>query len=214
MKKILAIILCAVILCAMPIVASAEESLTDVTDQTETVTETLPEDEVETTPTEILVDYVKSHVEELSVICTLLLTIFYEVRKHGKLNGSIGILNNNAIAVAEKSEDAIKTALTKVECMAEQVEGYKKSFDAILEEIRKSDDEKKALQDALLKVENYLKTAKLANIEFASELANLIGLSNIPNTKKEEFFSAHRAAVDAIIEVERTEVNIDDGQTT
>ncbi len=208
MKKILVFILCAMLMMALPIVASAEEAEVP-TEEVVAEGETM---EAEKTIAEIIVEYVQSHFEEISVIGTLLLTIFYEIRKHGKLNGSIGTLNNNAITVAEKSADAINAALDKVAEISKQVEGYQQAFNSLLEEIRISEDEKTALKDALVKVESYLNTSKLANLEFADELANLLCLANIPNAKKEEFFSRHRAAVDAIAEAETAEVKADDGQ--
>lgn len=211
MKKIIAFILCAMLICALPIVASAEE---EIPTENEIVTEgAVPGEEVapEKTMTEVIADWVQENIEEISVIGTLLATIFYEIRKHGKLNGSIGTLNNNAVTIAEKSADAINAALSKVDAISEKVDGYKKAFDTLLEEIRVGDEEKKALTDALIKVEEYLKSAKLANVEFADELANLLCLSNIPNSKKEEFFSRHRAALDAITASEHTEVIENDG---
>ena len=210
MKKIIAFILCAMLICALPIVASAEEA----PDANVTVTEEVTEEVIEKTMTEVITEWVQANIEEISVIGTLLATIFYEVRKHGKLNGSIGTLNNNAVTIAEKSADAVNKALSKVEAISEKVDGYKQAFDTLLEEIRVGDEEKKALTDALIKVEEYLKSAKLANVEFADELANLLCLANIPNSKKEEFFSRHRAAVDAIAVAEHTEVKEDVGNET
>lgn len=208
MKKILVFILCAMLMMALPIVASAEEAEVP----TEEVVAEGETTEAEKTIAETIVEYVKSHFEEISVIGTLLLTIFYEIRKHGKLNGSIGTLNNNAITVAEKSADAINSAMDKVEAISKQVDEYHKAFDSLIEEIRISETEKTALKDALVKVESYLNTSKLANLEFADELANLLCLANIPNSKKEELFSSHRAAVAAIAEAETAEVKVDDGQ--
>jgi hypothetical protein len=206
------------LICAVPFVASAEETVPDGTEQTETITETSPEVEVEKTTTEIVVDYIKSHIEELSVIGTLLVTIFYEIRKHGKLTGSIGTLNNNAIAVAENSATAIKTALTEVEGIADIVKNYKDEIAALLGEIRKSAEEKKSLEETLSHVETFLKTAKLATLELSNEVAELLVLANIPNSKKDELYSRHRAAVDAIATaetvVEHTEVIEDDGSET
>ncbi len=213
MKKIFAFILCAVLLCAVPIVASAEE--TPIPDETVTQgnnsgAETVPE--TEQSMTEMIVGYVKSHVEEISVIITLILTMFYEIRKHGKLNGSIGTLNNNAVTVAEKSAAAINSALSKVEGVMDIVDGYKAKIETLLEEIRISEEEKKALADALVRVESYLNTAKIANMEFANELAELLCLANIPNSKKEELYARHMDGVHKLEAAE--EVKSDDGQET
>ena len=87
MKKILAFILCALLICATPIVASAEDGATDSTETSSTENQTV---------TEKIVGYVQDNIEEISVIGTLIVTMFYEIRKHGKLSGSIGILNKNA----------------------------------------------------------------------------------------------------------------------
>lgn len=197
MKKIIFLLLCVILVFAMPVVAFAEE--------TEVDTEAAPEEE---TVTETIVGYVQEHFEEISVIGTLALTIFYEINKHRKLNGSIGTLNNNAIAVAQNSSMAIDSALTKVMAIAETVQGYKDEFNALLTEIRTSVDEKRSLEETLGELEKHLKASKLANMEFANELAELLCLANIPNAKKEELYSRHRAAL-ASIEVE--EVNADDG---
>ena len=195
MKRFLVFALCLMLLFAFPVVAYAAEDGA----------------EVEKTMTEEVVDYVKGHVEELSVIGTLLLTIFYEVRKHGKLNGSIGTLNNNAITVAQNSAEAIKAALAGVEGIAEVVNKYKDEIEALLGEIRKSAEEKKALEETLSHVEGLLKTSKLATLELANEVAELLVLANIPVSKKEELYSRHRAAVTAI-SVAESEVTAHDGE--
>jgi hypothetical protein len=226
MKKILAFILCAMLICATPIVAFAEgesadavEPNTSVTDNLPTEGETATEGEIsgeetvpEKTMTEVIVEWVQSNFEEISVIGTLLVGIFYEIRKHGKLNGSIGTLNNNAIAVAENSATAIKTALAEVEDIAEVVRNYKGEIASLLGEIRKSAEEKKSLEETLCHVETFLKTAKSATLELSNEVAELLVLANIPNSKKEELYSRHRAAVDAISLAETTEVIHDDGK--
>lgn len=220
MKKIIAFILCAVLLCTMTIVAHAEGEIVDAGATEEAVVTNNPAAEENATEgensadtgftTEAIVSYIKSHIEEISVIGTLLLTIFYEVRKHGKLNGSIGTLNNNAITVAENSAAAIKSALAEVEGIAEVVENYKNEIKELLDEIRKNADEKESLETTLAHVEKFLSTSKLATLELSNEVAELLVLANIPNAKKEELYSRHRAAVDAIA-IAESEVKSDEG---
>lgn len=195
MKRFLVLMLCIMLLMVTPVVAYAAEEGA----------------EVEQTMTDEIVDYVTSHPEELSVIATLILTIIYEVRKHGKLNGSIGTLNNNAITVAQNSAEAIKTALAGVEGIAEVVNKYKDEIEALLGEIRKSAEEKKALEETLSHVEGLLKTSKLATLELANEVAELLVLANIPPSKKEELYARHRAAVNAI-GIAESEVTTHDGE--
>jgi hypothetical protein len=184
MKKFLMLMLCVLLMLAVPTVAFAEAS------------ETVPEETVpDKTITEIVVDYVTEHVEEVSVIGTLVVGMFYELRKHKKLNGSIGILNNNAIAVAENSATTIKD-------VANVVNEYRAEFETVLKEIRKSAEEKKCLEDTLSHVETFLKTAKLATLELSNEVAELLVLANIPNSKKEELYARHKQAVHKLKEAE------------
>jgi hypothetical protein len=187
MKKIIAFILCAVILCAMLIFAWA----TGIT-------------------TAEIAAYIEHNFKEIVLIGVLILNIFFDIGKHGKLNGSIGTLNNNAIAVAENSANAIKVSSDEVKNASSEIKKYKDAVEELLDEIRKSDKEKKALESTIARVEMLLNTSKLAMIELANEVAELLVLANIPNSKKEEFYSRHRAAVNAIA-IAESEVKSDEG---
>lgn len=223
MKRILAALLCALLLCAVPITAFAEEidsaeAEGTVEDNSTPETEAPTEDEIsgeedapELTPeeeaaltTEKIIAYVQEHLEEISVIITMILTVFYQIRKHAALNKSIGTLNNNAVTVAESSHTAIGKALTEVQSVSAVVNGYKEEIAAFLVEARANEEEKQKLQQALTDVQAHLKTSKLANVELANEVAELLVLANIPNSKKEELYSRHRAAVAAISEAEKS----------
>lgn len=194
MKKIFMVMLCILLLLAVPTVAFAEDSVPEE--------ETSTEVEEEKTITEMVVDYVTDNVEEISVIGTLLVGMFYEICKHKKLNGSIGTLNNNAIAVAENSATAIKSALEKVEGVVSVVNEYKAEFEEMLKEFRKSAEEKTSLEDTLAHVETFLKSSKLATLELSNEVAELLVLANIPNSKKEELYARHKQAIHTIEEAE------------
>lgn len=244
MRKIIAIVFCAVIMmCAVSFAASAEDSIFTSDGQSAPVSENLPtSDEIVTesefldvsaspeteaapkdtviipgteisvpsnTVTESIVSYIKAHFEEISVIVTMILTVFYQVRKHISLNKSIGVLNNNAIVVAESSSKAMKDALEEVRSVGATVNGYKEDISSLLSEIRKNAEENKRLEEALLSANEYMKKAKEANIEFSNELAELLVLANIPNSKKDELYSRHRAAVNAI---DASEVKENDGK--
>ena len=199
MKKIIIFALCVLLLFAMPVAVFAEEA-------------SVAEPEVEVSITEEIVTYVKSHIEEISVIGTLLLTIFYEIRKHRNLNGSIGALNNNAITMAENSTEAIKKALSEAKDIADVVINYKEEFNTLLGEIRKSAEEKARLEDTLSHVETFLLTAKSATLELSNEVAELLVLANIPNSKKEELYARHMKAVHDIEQAEEAISN--DGEKT
>ena len=200
MKRIIALMLCLVALvCITPVVASAEGETVTEGEITEPVT---IETEAEKPITEVIVEYLQEHIEEISVIVTLLGTIFYEVRKHKTLNGSIGTLNNNAIAIAENSSTTVRIALKEVADIAEVVRNYRDEFAELLDEVRVSGEERNRLEKTLVEVETFLKTAKLATLELSNEVAELLVLANIPNSKKDELYARHTKAVHELEAVE------------
>lgn len=218
MKKFLALIVCTILIaCAFPISVFAEGESVDAVETTVEVVSTSPTTEEsasegensgdKTMPditTDLIVGYIKDHFEEISVVITLILTAFYNIRKHKLLNRSISATNNNAITISENSDRAITEAL-------ETMQGYKTEFTEMLAEYRANAEEKKRLEQTLNEAMAYIKAAKLANTEFSNELAELLVLANIPNSKKDELYSRHLAAVHTINEAEKTEVNTDDG---
>ena len=207
MKRFLAIILCVVVLvCTTSIVAFAEGESPDAVAPDTSVTETVPEDEKPITET--IVDYVKEHLEEISVIVSLIAAAIYKKIKDGRLGATLGTLNNNAITIAENSATTIKKALAEVEDISNVVNGYKDEIASLLAEIRKSAEEKKSLEDTLSHVETFLKTAKLATLELSNEVAELLVLANIPNSKKEELYARHTQAVHELEAVEEVMSNV------
>lgn len=206
MKKILVFILCAMLIFALPVVAYAEEGDSATIEQTDEVTENLPSEnetatEGEISPpedkpiTETIVDYVREKFPEIAIfLASLAMTAFISHLKN-KLTASMGVMNNNSISIATSSADAINKALAKVEGISGVVDGYKQEMASLLGEIRKNAEEKDHLENMLHQVESYLKTAKLANIEFANELAELLNLSNIPNSKKDELYARHTKSI-------------------
>lgn len=242
MKKIFALFLCAFLICATPIIAYAEGESSEPVEQETTVSENLPTEEEVATESEIpadtetvpdkIVGFIKENFEGtsfLSLAVTVVVYIFYEVKKHKSMSGSIGVLNNNAVTVAENSKKAISEAmarassiaensgvivqnvLSEVASIAEVVNGYKEEFATLMAEIRKNAEEKQSLEATLLSVQKTMETLKMADLEFGNEVAELLVLANIPNAKKEELYSRHRAAVDAIETAEKTEVITNDG---
>ena len=202
MKRIIGFIICLLIVLAIPVCA-----VEGVEAQTEVSTEVA----TELSMTEVIVEWVKSHLEELSVILSLIAYAFYEIKKHGKLNLSMGVLNNNAVKIAEDSSATIKKALEEVKDIAEVVTKYKEEFESLLGEVRKSAEEKLTLEATLSHVEGFLKTSKIAMIEVADEVAELLVLANIPNSKKDELYARHMKAVHELEAVEK-EVTGNDGK--
>jgi hypothetical protein len=211
MKKIIAFVCTIILVCALSVSVFAEgesvvgietnaNAVTNVTTVEETATagEISGDRAMQEITTELIVGWVKVHFEEITVIISLILTAFYNIRKHKQINRSISATNQNAITVSENSEQTIQHALF---AMAE----YKKA----------AEEEKQKLEQTLNEAMTYINASKLANIEFANELAELLTLANIPNAKKDELYSRHIAAVKMISETEKTEVNTDaDGKET
>lgn len=209
MKKIFALILCLMLLCAMPLVTFAEGE--EVTEEPTVTEEAEPNwEDVKNTVSDAIVNWIIPHIEEISVIITLVLSCFYQMRKHKLLNKSMGTLNNNAITVAKESSNFMTQALNNIENASGAVTSYEAKIVAVLEAFQKTLEDKngleevnKRLENELLEIKNYLKTSTDANVEFANELAELLGLANIPNYKKEEIGARHLESVKAIIEAEK-----------
>ncbi len=191
MKKIFTILMCVLLILAFSTVAFAEEADT----ATEEIVTEAVDDPNEITVDEI-VEYVKSHAEEISVIISILISAIYAVSRNKKLNGSIATVNNNAVAIAKNSEDSMAG-------MSIVVAEYKDKMATMLDEIRRNNDERAQLETSLAEVSKYLKSTRLANMELANEVAELLVLANIPNSKKDELYARHLAAVNAIAEAER-----------
>lgn len=202
MKKFLILMLAIILVFAMPVAVFAAEGDTSAPEQTDTDFPSVDE----------IVAYVQAHLEEISVIITMIVTIIYNVRKNTKIDKSVTTLNNNAVTVATDSKEAIDKALASIAETAATVSGYKEEIANLLEEVRQNAEEKQALEKTLADVTAHLKTAKLANVEFANELAELLVLANIPNSVKEELYARHRAAVASIAEAEITEVVDDEAE--
>ena len=199
----------------VPSLESIEETIKQAIKDSikEPVIEPVAEEEPVLTTAEQIIAYGKENLEEISVVVTMLLTVFYQVRKHKVLNKSIGTLNNNAVKVAENSNDTIQKALEEMGGYSNMVTDYNEKIDNLLEEYRATAEDKQKLERTLAEVHSHLKTAKLANVELANEVAELLVLANIPNAKKDELYSRHLAAVGAIADADKTEVIPDvDGQ--
>lgn len=197
MKRIFAVVICAVmLLCVCPVVAFAEG---------EAVVQ-------EPTLTDEIVGYIKDHLEEISVIVYIFLTSIYDRKKQKANYKAIATVNNNAVTVSEDNKTAINDAKAEMKEVKDAVVRYKETIEALLAAFKVSEEDKKKLEAKLDEVNNHLKTAKLANKELANEVAELLVLANIPNSKKEELYSRHLAAVRAIDEAEHTEVIINENE--
>lgn len=214
MKRILTLMACVVALvCTMHLATFAEEADMPVAEETTAVVDSVPtteenatEGEIEASTgidftTEDIVLYIEEHLEEIGVIVSLIAFAFQTANKFKWLNKAVSATNSNAIAVAENSEKMIADALAKMD-----------KFGELFAKYEESEEEKLALREMLDKAMEYVKNSKLANIEFANELADLLCLANIPNSKKEELYARHIAAVHAIEEAGVAEVTANENR--
>lgn len=189
MKKIFAILMCTFLLLTFSVTAFAEEITPAedmVIEETEEVSETFD------ISIDDIVSYVKEHYEEMSVILGLIVSALYSLRLNKKTANSITTVNNNAVAIAENSASSMAA-------MSSVVEQYQTQMEAMLAEIRRNDKERADLEESLAEVTKYLKATRLANVELANEVAELLILANIPNSKKDELYARHLAAVNEIV---------------
>jgi hypothetical protein len=173
MKKIFIIMLCAMLIFALPVVAYASETVP---------TEGIVTEEVSITET--IIDYVKSHIEEILVIVSIFMSAFINNHYRGNLKSSIGKINNNAITIADNGAAVAEKALVKLE-----------------EATIAMREERQHTEGMISNVETFLETTRLATIELANEVAELLVLANIPNSKKDELYARHMKAVQALEEV-------------
>ena len=152
-------------------------------------------------------EWVVPHLEEISVIITLIGTLFYQIRKNKALGKTLGTMNNNAVSIAQNSSDMMSQALLNMQNASGAVTAYDARIAAMLEAYRLMAEDRARLEQEILEMKTYLKTAAESNLEFSNELAELLNLANIPNFKKEEIGARHLAAVKSIKEAESEALN-------
>lgn len=242
MKKIIAFVLCFMLVGMMNVAVFAAEDEVNLDETIETTIETTVESTIEATEpateetttetteetpgetdeglipdftTEDVVAWAMENYEELTVIFALISAALLIISRIATVAQSIAKCNNNAIAIAEESKATTMTALDQVNMVKDIVGTYKAEFEKLLAEVRQSDEEKKILKATLDRVEGFLQTSKMANKELADEMAQLLTLANIPNSVKEELHTRHRAAVAALEAAEaaqKTEVKENVGE--
>jgi hypothetical protein len=230
MKKIFALILCFMFI-AVPISAYAEGETEEI--NTENI---LPEEGPAPAPTEekgtdwneikdtisgAFVEWIEPNLEEISVVVAL---IGYGIANFKKLTNvlkSLGIMNNNTITISKENATLMEQAMSAVTGYEERIKVLLDHYTSLAETLVQTAEDKKKLESELVEIKNYLKISADANLEFSNELAELLGLANIPNYVKEEIGARHVAAKNNIIEAEKKavalltapeEVTVDDGE--
>lgn len=208
MKRIIAVLLCMLFVFAMPLVAFAEE--TEVVDTEVVETEPVEEETDVELITDAIAEFLKENSVDLGLVLSIIAAIIAWLRENKNLKKTIGTLNNNAVAVAEKSSSTIGDAMTNISIFSGLFESMKNEFAKLLEEARANEQEKKELKDLLVKTKKYLEVSKEANIAMAAEVAKLITLANLPTSVKDELYASHLALVAKINALEEAEVTDDE----
>lgn len=159
MKKILILMLCAVIFCSFSIVASADE--VDTTEETEVTTPT--EEVPEATLSEKIVGFITAKYDStalISLAITIIAYVIYGLKRYKSLDGKIGVLNNNAVNIAENSSKVIDATYVEVKNVAEKSVGIVQEALGEAREIMKalSDGNAAALTETLGKAETIAET--------------------------------------------------------
>jgi hypothetical protein len=119
---------------------------------------------------------------------------------------SLGIMNNNTITISKENANRMEQAMTAVTGYEERIKVLLDHYTSLAETLVQTAEDKKKLESELVEIKNYLKISADANLEFSNELAELLGLANIPNYVKEEIGARHVAAKNNIIEAEKKAV--------
>ena len=212
MKKIFALILC-LMLIAVPISAYAEGETEEI--NTEDI---LPEESPAPAPTEekgtdwneikdtisgAFVEWIEPNLEEIGVVVTLIGYGIVLFKKLASVLKSLGIMNNNTITISKENANRMEQAMSAVTGYEERIKVLLEHYTSLAETLVQTAEDKKKLESELVEIKNYLKISADANLEFSNELAELLGLANIPNYVKEEIGARHVAAKNNIIEAEK-----------
>jgi hypothetical protein len=166
----------------------------------ETLTNEVNWDEVKGEVSAFILNWVKPHIEEISVIVTLVFYVIASAKDRKNLNKNMGVMNNNTIAIANNSNEKMTEALALMQTSSDSVVSYDERIKKLLESYNNTLEDNRRFREEYVEMKKYLEASTEANIEFANELAELLALANIPNYKKEEIGKRHATNVAAIRE--------------
>lgn len=234
MKKLIVLIMVCIITLSMVMTCYAEEVIADVesgeiikgvVDDSNTESDVLPDDvaeDIENAKAETwsgaFLGFIKENFTESSLIAFALALASFCIEhfsSNKNLKKHIGILNGNAIEIAETSAKKTDDNTQQLQLMKEQMTAWQEALEGkislTLNVVTKTAEEREALEAALAKNNDLMNKAVIALMENSDEIANLLLMSNIPTSKKEEMYNNHYEAVKAIKGVV-SEVNTGDGE--
>ena len=169
----------------------------------ETPKEEVPKDTFEE-EVKTVTDNIAKWLEENSGFISLCITIIgygiVSLKKLGTFIKAAGVYNKNTITIAKDSKAGMENAAEAINNAANAVLAYEAKINTLLEKYEQAAEDKQKLEKEVVEMREFFKIFAESNVEFANELAELLGLSNIPNYKKEEIGARHLARVTAILE--------------
>ena len=120
--------------------------------------------------------------------------IIYTIKKNKAMGATIGTLNNNSVTIAKNAEEKLVYAMNAIQTAYKRIEEYGEKIDALLDKISKDAEEKATLEQIVNEVNQRLELFKRADMELADELAELLNLSRLPNSVKDELYARHISA--------------------
>ena len=213
MKRILVWVMICVFMISMTVVSFAEEtypeseaveSIEDIEKESygESESPENVEEEPEKARTETwsgaIAGFFKENFTEtsLTAFAIALLTFCLEHFSSNKnLKSHIGILNGNAIEIAETSAKNAAANAEVLEALKGEVtkwmETMENKISITLNVVTKTAEERAALESALAQNRELMNKVIIAAAENSDEIANLLLMSNIPMSKKEEMYARH-----------------------
>lgn len=144
-----------------------------------------------------IIAFLEQHIDSasiLSLVGTAIVYIFYEIKQRKMLKGSIGTLNNNAVQIATKSVESVGEAFAKAQTMLDAIQTVKEDFTALMDEVKKSSEEKETLADTIQSVNAFMKALATAMKEISAEELDILMAANIPTAKKSDMYERHKEA--------------------
>ena len=209
MKRVLTtIIIFALLFYTLSICCVAEDGTIPSTSDTETVTTTAnttanentteSEKTPESTWSEKLANFIRANVTETSLVTFAMALIAFcieHLTSNKKLRNNIGVLNNNAIEIANTSATKTEENTKELSSLKDAISLFMDSLlgrvNDTLGTISKTAEERDELEKKLAENNKLLERTIIAVKDCSDMVANLLIMSNIPNSKKEEVYSRH-----------------------
>lgn len=141
-----------------------------------------------------IANYVRDNLEELlMMLATGAMAIYVKV-KDTKLGGTLNVLHSNAAAIAKNAVTIAENAASKIDEASKTVDSFGAKLTALMDRIERSEEEKEVLAATIREVKSVLSATKVLTMDAADTIDELLMLSNVPNSAKDDMHSKHLTA--------------------